>query len=76
MNISGTLSYVLNGKSEEIPHQQRELLKLSFFNGFPQFRFIEGSIGNYVELFKEYENYKKARRLLLDYLEAADKGLR
>ncbi|MCM3782046.1 YxiJ-like family protein [Neobacillus mesonae] len=76
MNIAGTLSYVLTGKIENIPHRQRELLEHSFFNWYPQYKFIEGSIGKYTEFFKEYENFEKARLLLLDYLEAADKGLR
>lgn len=59
MNIAGTLSYVLAGKTEEIPQRQIEKLELSFFNWFPQYTFIEDSIGLYQELIESTVTSRK-----------------
>lgn len=67
-NIAGTLSYVFAGKTAEIPQRQIELLQLSFFNLFPQYKFIENRIAEYKEFSQEYKNFEEARMLLLNHL--------
>ncbi|WP_090647840.1 YxiJ family protein [Paenibacillus sp. UNC496MF] len=68
MNISGTMSYVLAGKTLKIPQRQIEILEFSFFNWFQQYKFIENRISDYVELSLEYNSFEEARILLLKYL--------
>ncbi|MFJ7936329.1 YxiJ family protein [Sporosarcina sp. NPDC096371] len=68
MNIAGSLSYVLRGNSKEIPHGQIEWLHLSFFDIFPQYRFLEGRAAEYPTFYEVYLNNEKARKLIIDYL--------
>jgi hypothetical protein len=68
MNITGTLSYVLAGNEEKIPQRQIELLLLSFFDWFPQYKFIEDEICDYSNFSQEYNNYDEARILLIRHL--------
>ncbi|MBA2875578.1 YxiJ family protein [Thermaerobacillus caldiproteolyticus] len=68
MNIAGILSYVLRGKSKDIPKGQIEMLQFSFFELFNQYKFFEDKIIQYEEFYQEYMNYEKARKLLLEYL--------
>lgn len=68
MNIAGTLSYILAGKTAEIPQRQIEKLQLSFFNWFQQYKFIEDIINDYEVFSREYKNFEEARMLLLMYL--------
>jgi hypothetical protein len=68
MNISGTLSYVMKGKSKRIPKKQIDMLRFSFFEFFPQYVFFKDKMIHYREFYREYSNYEKARKLLLDYL--------
>ncbi|KRE21305.1 YxiJ family protein [Paenibacillus sp. Soil522] len=68
MNIAGTLSYVLAGRTGDIPQRQIEKLQLSFFNWFQQYKFIEDRISDYEEFCREYKNFEEARMLLLKYL--------
>jgi hypothetical protein len=68
MNIAGTLSYVLNGKTADIPQRQIDKLQLSFFNWFQQYKFIEDRINDYEEFSREFKNFEEARMLLLNYL--------
>ncbi|WP_459503461.1 YxiJ family protein [Bacillus sp. C1] len=68
MNISGTLSYVLNGRIEKIPFEQIKLLHVSFFDHFKQFHFLEKHITDYHLLYRDYMYYERARKLLLYYL--------
>ncbi|MBY0599417.1 YxiJ-like family protein [Bacillus bingmayongensis] len=68
MNIARTLSYVLNGKIEKIPLHQIQLLRVSFFERFKQFCFLEKHIENYLLFYRDYMYYEKARKLLLYYL--------
>ena len=72
MNISGTLSYVLNGRVERIPFEQIKLLHVSFFDRFKQFRFLEKYIENYPLFYRDYMYYEKTRELLLYYLTYAE----
>jgi hypothetical protein len=65
MNIAGTLSYVLAGKTDRIPKSQIEILQMSFFDRFQQYKFLEYEIGNYKEFFEEYTNFEETRKLLL-----------
>lgn len=65
MNIAGTLSYVLAGKMSRIPRKQIEMLHLSFFDFFPQYKFLEGNIGPYKDFNEEYHVYEETRILLL-----------
>lgn len=68
MNIAGCLSYVLNGNEKSIPQRQLEWLRLTFFNIFIQYKFLEGKITEYPTFLEEYLNYEKVRTLLLCYL--------
>ncbi|MCP1146088.1 YxiJ-like family protein [Lysinibacillus endophyticus] len=68
MNIAGTLSYVLIGKSNKIPKGQIEMLRFSFFEFFKQYRFFEDNITQYDGFYQEYMDFEKARKLLLQYL--------
>ncbi len=65
MNIAGTLSYVLAGKTNEIPKLQIEILQKSFFELFKQYKFLEYKIGSYKDFFEEYKNFEETRKLLL-----------
>lgn len=68
MNIAGTLSYVLIGKSNKIPKGQIEMLRFSFFEFFKQYRFFEDNITQYDGFYKKYMNFEEARKLLLKSL--------
>lgn len=68
MNIAGSLSYVLIGKSNKIPKGQIEMLRFSFFEFFKQYRFFEDNITQYDGFYQEYMDFEKARKLLLQYL--------
>ncbi|MFP7298677.1 YxiJ family protein [Neobacillus niacini] len=68
MNIAGTLSYVLAGKINRIPNRQIEVLQLSFFDSFPQYKFLESRISNYSDFFEEYKNFEDTRKLLMQVL--------
>jgi hypothetical protein len=68
MNIAGTLSYVLAGKIDRIPKWQIEILQLSFFDRFQQYKFLEYEISSYKEFFEEYINFEETRKLLLQVL--------
>lgn len=68
MNIVGSLSYVLRGNLKKIPNGQIDRLHLSFYDIFPQYRFLEEKMAAYPIFYQEYKNHEKARKLLLDYL--------
>ncbi len=68
LNIAGTLDYVLKGKSNEIPKRQIEVLQVSFFDLFKQYKFLEKKIGNYKDFFEEYKNHETIRNVLLQLL--------
>ncbi|MFE3892669.1 YxiJ family protein [Priestia sp. YIM B13446] len=68
MNIAGSLSYILKGKTKKIPQHQIDQLKLTFFEVFPQYTFLEKEISTYPNLYEEYKIYEKARELMLSYL--------
>lgn len=68
MNIAGTLSYVLHGNVEKIPFEQIKSLRISFFDRFKQFRFLEKYIEHYPIFYRDYMYYERARKLLLYYL--------
>ncbi|MDI3089793.1 YxiJ family protein [Priestia megaterium] len=68
MNIAGSLSYMLKGKTKKIPQNQIDELKLTFFEVFPQYSFLEKEISTYPNLYEEYKVYEKARELMLSYL--------
>jgi hypothetical protein len=68
MNVAGTLSYVLVGKTDRISKSQIEILQMSFFDRFQQYKFLEYEIGNYKEFFEEYTNFEETRKLLLKVL--------
>jgi len=65
MNIAGTLSYVLSGKTNKIPKRQIYILQMSFFDFFKQYKFFEHKTSNYKDFFEEYKNFEEARKLLL-----------
>lgn len=69
MNISGTLSYVLAGKTNKIPKSQIELLQISFFDFFKQYKFFEHKISDYQDFFEKYNNFEETRKLLLKVVE-------
>ncbi|PAE38329.1 YxiJ family protein [Bacillus sp. 7884-1] len=68
MNIAGTLSYVLAGKTDRIPKWQIAILEMSFFDRFQQYKFLEYGISSYKEFFEEYTNFEETRKLLLQVL--------
>lgn len=68
MHTAGPLSYVLNKDEEKITFQQIKWLRISFFEWFPQFHFLEIEIVKYPILYRDFMNYEKARKLLLYYL--------
>lgn len=68
MNIAGSLSYMLRGKTKKIPQNQIDELKLTFFEVFPQYSFLEKEISTYKNLYEEYKMYEKTRELMLRYL--------
>ena len=68
MHTAGTLSSVLNENEENITFQQIKWLRKSFFEWFPQYRFLETEIVKYPILYRDFMNYEKARKLLLYYL--------
>lgn len=67
-NIAGSLSYVLKGKTKKIPQHQINELKLTFFEVFPQYSFLEKEIFRYPTFYEEYKIYEKTRLLMLNYL--------
>ena len=68
MHTAGTLSYVLNNNEQEIVFNQIKWLRISFFEQFPQYRFLETEIVKYPILYRDFMNYEKTRKLLLYYL--------
>ncbi|PGY06423.1 YxiJ family protein [Bacillus sp. AFS031507] len=68
MNIAGTLSYVLAGKTNKIPQLQIEILQKFFFDFFKQYKFFEDKIETYNDFFREYKNFEETRKLLLQLL--------
>ncbi|MDA1805488.1 YxiJ-like family protein [Bacillus tropicus] len=68
MHTAGTLSYVLNNNEQEIVFNQIKWLRISFFEWFPQYRFLETEIVKYPILYRDFMNYEKTRKLLLYYL--------
>ncbi|PEA23829.1 hypothetical protein CN923_26415 [Bacillus cereus] len=68
MHTAGTLSYVLNNNEKEIVFDQIKWLRKSFYEWFPQYRFIETEIVKYPILYRDFMNYEKVRKLLLYYL--------
>lgn len=68
MHTAGTLSYILNNNEKEIVFDQIRWLRKSFYEWFPQYRFIETEIVKYPVLYRDFRNYEKTRKLLLYYL--------
>ncbi|MED3816228.1 YxiJ family protein [Priestia megaterium] len=68
MNIAGSLSYILKGKMKNNRMIKIDELKLTFFEVFPQYSFLEKEISTYPNLHEEYKIYDKARELMLRYL--------
>ena len=68
MNIAGSLSYMLKGKTKKIPQNQIDELKLTFFEVFPQYSFLEKEISTYPNLDEEYKIHERVRELMLSYL--------
>lgn len=68
MNIAGSLSYCLEDLTDEIPKDQIEMLKFSFFDFYKQYQFFEAKITRYDGLYQEYQLFEEARKWLLEYL--------
>ncbi|WP_033706847.1 YxiJ-like family protein [Bacillus mycoides] len=68
MHTAGTLIRVLNKNEKKISFQRILWLRKSFFEWFPQYRFLETEIVKYPILYRDFMNYEKARKLLLYYL--------
>jgi len=68
MNIAGSLSYVLRGKSKVIPQGQIDWLQLTFYDIFHQYYFLQESMIHYQVFYDQYRSYEKARMLLVEYL--------
>lgn len=67
-NIAGSLSYVLKGKTKKITQHQINELRLTFFEVFPQYSFLEKEFFRYPTFYEEYKIYEKTRLLMLNYL--------
>lgn len=65
MNIAGTLTYVLSGKTKKIPQNQIDILQKSFFEYYKQYKFLEAHISNYKDFFEEYKIFEETRKLLI-----------
>ncbi|HDR7713423.1 YxiJ-like family protein [Bacillus cereus] len=68
MHTAATFNSVLNGNEQNITFQQIKWLRKSFFEWFPQYRFLETEIVNYPILYRDFISYEKTRKLLLYYL--------
>lgn len=68
VNIAGTLSYVLDDMTNQIPQGQIEMLYKSFFEYYNQYEFFEEQIANYNYFFQDYKTFEQARKLLLQLL--------
>ncbi|WKT78865.1 YxiJ family protein [Lysinibacillus fusiformis] len=68
VNISGTLSYVLGDKINQIPQGQIDMLYKSFFEYYNQYEFLEGQIANYNHFLQRYKIFEQTRKLLLQPL--------
>ena len=68
VNIAGTLSYVLDDITNQIPQGQIEMLYKSFFEYYNQYEFFEDQIANYNYFFQDYKTFEQARKLLLQLL--------
>jgi len=68
VNIAGTLSYVLEDMTNQIPQGQIDMLYKSFFEYYNQYEFLEDRIANYNYFFQEYKTFEQARKLLLQLL--------
>ncbi|PEX80079.1 YxiJ-like family protein [Bacillus cereus] len=68
MHTAGTLSSVLKRNEENISFEQIKWLRKSFFEWFPQYRFLETAIVKYPILYRDFMNHEKARKLLIYYL--------
>ncbi|MFD6509929.1 YxiJ-like family protein [Bacillus sp. NPDC060175] len=68
MHTAATLNSVLNENEENITFQQIKWLRKSFFEWFPQYRFLETEIVKYPILYRDFMSYEKVRKLLLYYL--------
>jgi hypothetical protein len=67
-NIAGILSYVLEGKTNQIPEGQIDMLYKSFFEYYNQYEFLEDRIAHYNHFFQECKIHEQARKLLLQLL--------
>ncbi|UED78446.1 YxiJ-like family protein [Lysinibacillus sp. CD3-6] len=67
-NIAGTLSYVLEGKINQIPEGQIDMLYKSFFEYYNQYEFLEDKIAHYNHFFQEFKINEQARKWLLQLL--------
>lgn len=65
MNIAGTLSYVLDGKTNKVAKRQIEILQMSFFDFYEQYQFLECKISNYKDFFEEYKKFEETRKFLI-----------
>lgn len=68
MHTAGTLSSVINGNEQNITYHKIQWLRKSFYEWFPQYRFLETEIVKYPVLYKDFMEFEKTRRLLLYYL--------
>ncbi len=68
MHTTGPLSFVLNNNEKDIAFDQINWLRKSFFEWFPQYRFLETEIVKYPILYRDFMNHEKTRKLLIYYL--------
>lgn len=67
--IAGTVSYVINDHSANIPDRQLKLLKKSFYQRFPQYSFVKTNLSSYPDIYTDLINHERVRRLLLSFLQ-------
>ncbi|TRZ38010.1 hypothetical protein CEQ21_21600 [Niallia circulans] len=68
MMISSSLNFLLKGKSISIAPKSIAWLKMSFFDIFPQYQFLEPHLEKYPYLYKEYVHFNNARFFILFYI--------
>lgn len=69
MTIIASLNYIIKGKSRQIYQKKLiQLLNVSFFDYFDQYKFLEAEIEKYPDFYCGYLNYEQTRIYILHYL--------
>ncbi|MEH6939442.1 YxiJ family protein, partial [Bacillus sp. JJ664] len=68
MTINASLNYIIKGKTKDIYQKNLiDLLNVSFFDYFDQYKFLEAEIENYPNFYSEYIIHEQTRIYILHY---------